>query len=176
MSRTRELTQTDSIEAQSAKNFVLVGFIFYIIGALTQLGFIAAGLVLGSILRQPPFNVGFDLPFATLGVLPLIFGAAVFALTIGLTVWTWITMKNIGEGKYPDARTATLVSGIFGIFLAWLIGGIFLLIAYGKLGEAIRGKQLPQAAPQREGRICTNCGKPVVWDAKFCEHCGKKLV
>ncbi|MEE9585443.1 MAG: zinc ribbon domain-containing protein [Nitrososphaerales archaeon] len=166
------MTESESLDAQSAKSYALVGFIFYVLSAVgTLIPMLFFGLFSGW-LNEPPFNA--DIPFA-LGPLVLLFFAIPLALNAGFAAWSWITVDNIGKGKYAEARTATLILGIFGIFLAWFIGGIFLLLAYGKLGDVIKGPQVSQAPPQRVGRMCTNCGRPVQWDAKFCEHCGKDL-
>jgi hypothetical protein len=167
------LTEPVSLEAQSAKSYAMVGFIFYVLGAVGSLiPMLFFGLFSGW-LNEPPFNanIGFSLAPLTL----LFFGIPL-ALNAGFAAWSWITVGNIEKGKYAEARTATIILGIFGIFMAWLIGGIFLLLAYGKLGDVIKGPQVSQAAAQRSGRMCTNCGRPVQWDAKFCEHCGKDLV
>lgn len=174
-SKNTKLTTTESVDVQSAGSYSLVGFIFYILSAL---GFLVPLIFFGIFtnwLNEPPFNanipsgIGILMFFAT--VIPL-------ALTVSFAAWTWITIDNIKKGKYAEARTATLILGIFGIFLAWLIGGIFLLLAYGKLGTAQEGPKTPQAKEplqQKTGRICVHCGKPIDWDAKFCEHCGKGL-
>jgi hypothetical protein len=166
------LASSESFEAQSAKSYVLVGFIFYVLSAA---GLAIALLFFGFItgwMNQPPFNA--DVPSA-LAPLSVIFLGIPLALAAGFSTWSWITMDNIDKGKYVEARTATIILGIFGIFFAGLIGGIFLLLAYGKLGDVIRGSPAAVTPPQRTGRICPHCGRPITWDAKFCEHCGKKI-
>ena len=163
------MTSSESVDAQSAKSYALVGFIFY---ALSAVGWLLPLGIFGGLLNGPPFNA--DIP-SNVGILVLLVFAIPIALTAGFAAWSWITVDNIGKGKYAEAQTATIILGIFGIFLAWFIGGIFLLLAYGKLGDVIRGPQAAQAPPQRTGRMCTSCGRPVAWDAKFCEHCGKDL-
>jgi uncharacterized membrane protein (DUF485 family) len=161
------LTGTDSIDLQSAKSYVLVGLIFYLLGALIWIfGFLGASLFMGGFMGTGmmggfPIAVGF----------PSVF----LIISVAFTVWTWITLNNINAGRYKDAQTATLILGIFGIFFAWLVGGIFLLLANGKLDNVIREQTVPKETPQRTGRICVKCGKPVGWDAKFCQHCGKDL-
>ncbi len=167
-----ELTTSESVEAQSAKSYVLVGLIFYVLGSVGwSFGMVGMGF---AFFGSPSQMMG-DMEF-TPGFFPFVFPMGVFlTLTAGFAIWSWITWDNIGKGKYAEARTATIILGIFGIFLAWLIGGIFLLLAYGKLGDVMRGTQVSQAPPQRTGRMCTHCGRPVGWDAKFCEHCSKEL-
>ena len=167
-----KLASSESIETQSVKSYVLVGLIFYVLGTIGwSFWMIGMGFAFFGSSSQMMGNMGF-----TPGFFPFVFPMGVFfALTAGFAVWSWITWDNIRKGKYAEARTATLILGIFGIFLAWLIGGIFLLLAYGKLGTVIEGPKAPQATPQLAGRICVHCGKPIAWDAKFCEHCGEGL-
>lgn len=163
---------SDNLDAQSAKSYALIGFIFYILGIIGNLipilffGFIVDWL------SEPPFNA--DIPIGISPIIIFVFGIPL-ALTVGFSVWCWITIDNIGKGKYEEARTATIILGIFGIFLAWLIGGIFLLLSYGKLGDVIRADKTVRTPDQSRQRFCVKCGKPVSWDAKFCEHCGKDL-
>jgi hypothetical protein len=163
---------SENFDAQSAKSYALIGFIFYILGIIGNLipilffGFIVDWL------NEPPFNA--DIPLEISPIIIMVFGIPL-ALTVGFSVWSWITVDNIEKGKYEEARTATIILGIFGIFLAWLIGGIFLFLSYGKLGDVIRGDKVIQSSTQSRGRICVKCGRPVSWDAKFCEHCGKDL-
>jgi hypothetical protein len=176
MFRADELTVSESVEAQSAKNYALVGFVFYVLGLVGWIGLMWFFFSFLSVLRGPPFNVDLSGVPITFGFFPFVIPVGVFfALTAGFTVWSLVTMDNIGKGKYAEARTASLVLGIFGIFLAWIIGGIFLLLAYGRLGDAMRGTEVSRVPPQGAARICTNCGKPVGRDAKFCGHCGRQL-
>ncbi|MFQ6126661.1 MAG: hypothetical protein ACE5R6_18955 [Candidatus Heimdallarchaeota archaeon] len=64
----------------------------------------------------------------------------VFLVSVGLTLWAYITYKKITEGNYADARTYSLVLGILGLFPPFgsFIGGIFFLLAYGRLGDVLR--------------------------------------
>ncbi len=151
----------------------MVGLIFYVLGAVGNFLPLLLWGFIESTLEEPPFNV--DMNFTT-SFFPLVFPFGIgFALTAGFSFWTWVTWDNINKGKYVAARTACLVLGIFGLGLAWLIGGIFLLMAYGKLGDVLREPQVTPTPTQPAGRICTQCGRPIAWDAKFCEHCGKEL-
>ena len=154
----------ESAAANTARSYALVGFIFYILGVL--------GWVIG--ISAMIFTAQFwapELPtpmrFMFFPMIPMgIFGAA----TIGFAIWSWFTLQSIQNRRYEDARTASLVLGIIGIFLAWLIGGIFFLLAYSKLGEVIRPTMQPP--PQR---FCVNCGRAVSEGMKFCSHCGKEV-
>jgi len=122
-------------------------------------------------LQRPPFNVGIDLNIWPI-TLPI---AAFTSITTGLTVWSWITYSNIGKGRYFEARTATLILGIFGIVLAWVIGGVFILLAYSKLGEVIGYSSIQSKTIHLSGRNCVSCGKTIRPNSKFCEHCGNKI-
>jgi hypothetical protein len=154
------------VAASTVRSYVLVGFIFYCLGAVawsvsllgTALFFIPVG--------GPPFGPAVFFPF----FFPIGFFAA---LTIGFAWWSWLTLRNVEEGRYAEARTPSLLLGVFGLFLAWLVGGIFLLLAYAKLGEI-----LAPAPPSVMGsplRVCLSCGRAVAPNAKFCPHCGKPL-
>ncbi len=167
---------TESVEGNSAKTFALVGFIFYLLGFITNLIPLLIFLPLrGMMMGGGPFRNEFaDISFG--GFFPIVFPFGIFlALTAGFTVWSWITYDNIRKGKYAEARTATLILGTFGIFLAWLIGGILLILAYSKLGDVMKERQTAQVTQKPTGRMCPKCGRPIDWEAKFCEHCGKKL-
>ena len=152
--------------ASTARSYLLVGFIFYLLGAVVW----AVGLAF--VLALAPFWVGSTTHMGFV-VFPFLFPFGILgALTIGFTWWSWKAMEAVDQGRYEDARTASLVLGIFGIFLAFLVGGILLLLAYGKLGEALH----PVVAAREAGqRFCVACGRAVAADARFCAHCGAEL-
>lgn len=152
--------------ASTAKSYILVGFIFYLLGAA---GWI---IVLTAFLAFTPFWIG-QVSHMGLILFPGLFPLGVFgALTLGFTWWSWVAMEHVDQGRYEDARTASLVLGIFGIFLAFLVGGIFLLLAHGKLGEALHPAVAVRGPDQR---FCVKCGRAVAADARFCSHCGAEL-
>jgi hypothetical protein len=158
--------------AESAKTYTIVGLIFYVLGVIGNLIPLLFFGFFSDWLERPPFNA--DIPFS-IGPFFLLFFGIPLAFNVGFAVWSWITLANIGKEKFFEARTAAIILGIFGIFLAWIIGGLFFLLAYGKLGEAISGTSAKLETPLSKHRICIHCGKPVGWDVKFCEHCGKDL-
>ena len=164
-----KLENSDTFKVQSAKSFSLVGLIFYILGTL---GWLIPLSIFAGVISYAPFNV--NMP-GNVGLIIFIIFGAFTALSVGFTVWCWITMDNISKGKYVDARTASLVLGIFGLVLGWVIGGIFMLLTYSELGEILSPNQTPTPQSQPTGRMCTGCGKPIKWDVKFCEHCGKQM-
>ena len=172
---TAEWSAYQQAEAQSARTFALVGFVFYLIGAVVGGIWIVTILVAFTVFPTGmPMGVFF---FPALG--PGIF----LAIAAGLTVWSWTNLKQIEAGRYQDAQAPTLVLGIVGLAFALLIGGIFLIIAYAKLSNVIfpRPAATPMAAPppiaspQPGGRVCPNCGRPIPMDAQFCSYCGEKL-
>ncbi len=168
-------TAYQQTEAQSARTFALVGFVFYLIGAVGWGGLLVASLLTFFFIPvSPPFG------FETLG---FIFPLIPLAVSVGLTVWSWGTLQRIEQGGYQDAQAPVLVLGILGLFFALVIGGIFLILAYAKLGNVVSPRlaapvmaaPLPVAPLPAGGRMCPNCGRPIPMDAKFCNHCGHEL-
>lgn len=158
-------------EVQSARTFALVGFIFF---ALVAAGWAIVGLALLFATVAPFF---FLFPwFIPFGIF--------FGLSVGLTFWSWATVRDIEAGRYPPAETASLVLGILGIFVN-LISGIFFLLAYTKLTELRRYAYGPPPAygpsmygppsPPPADRYCVHCGRAVLRGARFCASCGKEL-
>jgi len=156
--------------ANTARSYAIVGFIFYVLAAVLDIFF----------LFVDPLG-----------------GLIWLLLSVGLTAWAALTFSNIEKGHYTEAHTASLVLGILGLFFGLLIGGIFFLLAYGKLGELIHPQpsygfqpyphnypqQFPEAPPPQPSpafnpmnqRFCVNCGRPVLAGSKFCPNCGKEL-
>lgn len=103
-----------------------------------------------------------------------------FLVSVGLTLWAYITYKKIDEGNYAEARTYSLVLGILGLFpfFGSFIGGIFFLLANGKLGDVLRMIQVtsyPSTLIPVSNRICVECGRIVGIEGHFCSQCGAKL-
>jgi hypothetical protein len=138
---------------ETARTYASVGFIFYILSAIGGLIGVLAFLFV---------VIGF--PFFA------IIGSVFFLLFIPgilLAMFAWITVRDIDRGVHGRARTNSLILGILGLFFGLLIGGIFFLLAYSKLGES--------TAHLSPTRFCVNCGRAVSSDAKFCSNCGKEL-
>ncbi len=151
--------------AESARTYALIGFIFYVLSAI---GWVI-GVMVSAVFIVPATAMGFTTMF-----FPLFFPFGVFAaISVGFAWWSWTTMQQIEQGRYADARTPSLVLGILGLFFAWLIGGIFFLLAYGKLGEIVMPAYVP--APPPTQRFCVQCGRAVHPQSKFCGNCGKEL-
>jgi hypothetical protein len=160
--------------ARTARTYALIGFIFYVLS--TAAGFIGA-LVITFFFVTSISTAASTTPPTTIIAFPF-FGLIMFAAFllfipgIILTIFARTTVRNIDAGRYSQARTYSLILGIIGLFFGMLIGGIFFLLAYAKLGESTMQPATLQPLPQR---FCVKCGRAVPLDAKFCPHCGKEL-
>lgn len=112
--------------AATAKTLILVGLILEIIVAV------------GSLL------VGLLTLFAGVGIILVAF--AVVALFVLYLVYEF-TYKRIQQGNFAGARTPTLVWTILLFLTLSIISAILFLIAYVKLGDAIRESQAVAVAP-----------------------------
>ena len=173
-------TAYQQTEAQSARTFALVGFVFYILASVVSgIFFVVSLFVFQFFVTSASFDFG---PFG-FGAFPFIFQGVFLGVVVALTVWTWGTLQKIEQGAYRDAQAPVLVQGILGLFFAFLIGGIFLIIGYAKLGNVVSPRPAvpvmaapaPVAPQPAGGRVCPNCGRPIPMDAKFCNHCGHEL-
>ncbi len=166
-------TSYQQTEAKSARTFALVGLVFYALGTAVWGSLLVAALVTF-------FFIGISVPFG-FGAFGFIFPLIPLGVSVGLTVWSWSTLQRIGRGGYQDAQAPVLVLGILGLFFANFIGGIFLIVAYVKLGNVISPQPPVMAAPvpvapqPAGGRVCPNCGRPIPMDAKFCNYCGHEM-
>lgn len=162
-------------EAQSARTFALIGFIFFAI-TVAILGLVTLVVFFGAVFFS---TIGFGQGYGFFFPFPFFFPFGIFlALSLGLTFWSWTSLKDIEAGRYRQAETSSLVLGILGLFVN-IISGIFFLLAYIKLTNVSRYAQAgppPIYAPATPAsRFCVNCGRAVAIDAKFCHHCGKEL-
>jgi hypothetical protein len=157
-----------------ARTYALVGFIFYVlstvvgfIGVLGIAFFFVTSVSTATSTTPPAAVVAF--PFFGL----ILFAAFLFFIPgIILTIFARTTVRNIDTGRYSQARTYSLILGIIGLFFGMLIGGIFFLLAYAKLGESPTQPFTLQPLPRR---FCVKCGRAVPLDAEFCPHCGNEL-
>lgn len=152
-------------EVNSTKTIALLGLIFYGVATLGSF----------SDLLRPPWDLN---PF-----FPWIFSiwrGFGFLLSVGFTIWAYITYRNINEGRYIDARTSSLLLGIFGLlpFIGSFLGGLFFLIVHWKLGLVIQIGHSPiysSASISASSRFCTQCGRIVGADNLYCVQCGMQL-
>ena len=168
----------EKFEANTAKNYITVGLVFYLIpafGAFAAL--IGVSWAFWSAIPWITWRNTAGAPAIAL----LLIGLGVL-VNIGLTYWAWTTYKKIDEGNYEAARTSSLVLGILGLlpFLGSFIGGIFFLLAYAKLGDVLRWAAYPAtpvAFPSGPAstRFCVSCGRNVDAHNLFCAHCGAQL-
>jgi polyferredoxin len=173
-------TTYQQTEAQSARVFVLVGFAFYLLASVVLGIFFVLSLFTFQFFVTPG---SFDFGPVGFGALGVIFQGVFLGIAVGLAVWTWGTLQKIQEGQYQEARDPALVQGILGLFFAFLVGGIFLILAYAKLGNVVSPRPAypvmaapaPVAPQPAGGRVCPNCGRPIPMDAKFCNYCGHEM-
>jgi hypothetical protein len=115
---------------QTAKTLILVGLILQLIFALIFV------LALGALAFVA----------ATFGVFPII---AVFYIAVGLLGFIFLFLvwmfcyKPVREGRYEQAKTPTLIFAILSLITINIIAGVLYLIAYIKLGDAVREQQMP---------------------------------
>ena len=160
----------------TARNYALVGFIFYVLSVVAALiGLVVIAFIMSTVMYSSsnisptPFPGTYFYPsFSLLFIfLPLAF--VLFVPGVILTIFAWMTVRDIDMGRYGQARTYSLILGIVGLFFGMLIGGIFFLLAHSKLSELTA-----QPTQQLGRRFCVNCGNPVPGDAKYCGRCGKE--
>ncbi|MFQ6012024.1 MAG: zinc ribbon domain-containing protein [Thermoplasmata archaeon] len=160
-------------EAQSARTFALVGFVFYIIGAA-----VAGISVLTTLVAVAAFTMPGMVGFPGAFFFSFLFSAVFLGAAVFLTLWAWGTLQDIEAGNYLKAQAPSLVLGVLGLFFALIVGGIFLILAYVKIGNVVGPvSATPHVATPRAvgGRICPHCGRPIAMDAQFCSYCGERL-
>jgi len=94
---------------------------------------------------------------------------------------------NTKSWAYYTALITCIISMIFAFFFI-IFSPIYLLILFLFVAAAIvlfyyrnmyiRDEQKTSAYPRYEpsqGRRCTNCGRPIPFDAILCPYCGKKF-
>ncbi|MEF8879603.1 MAG: hypothetical protein V5A64_04350 [Candidatus Thermoplasmatota archaeon] len=109
----------------------------------------------------------------------------VFVLFIGVLaagIWVYLDAKKRGE---PGGLwlTVVLISNYVGLII-WLI--FRPTLKQGKQEDrkyiesnlnysSIASTKYNTYKTDTRGRICTNCGRPIPFDAKLCPYCGKKF-
>ncbi len=160
---------------ETAETLVLVALILQVIGGV---------LVLAAISWLFGFSILYPYPFAWAAVTA---SAAVVVLILVFLYFAYTTSyRRIREGNYRGAETPTLVIGIISLFLG-VLPGIFYLIGYLKLGDAIHEQvgpaygvaprvAPPTVTPPTAGVACPACGRVhPVGAYQFCPNCGQKL-
>ncbi len=160
----------------TAESLVLVGLILQVLGGVIAL--VGIAWFFG-------FSLLFPYPFAWAAVAAAAVGAA--AILAFLYFAYTLSYDRIRKGKYQEAQAATLVLGILSLFLG-VIPGILYIIAYVKLGDAVREQQgfgpgfppayvaPPPAASLPPQVACKGCGRVYpLGQFGFCPGCGQRL-
>jgi len=158
--------------AGSAETLVLIALILQVIGGV---------LLTGGIVWLFGFSVIHPFPYA--------WAAVTAAVTVGVIVLVFLyfaytlSYQRIQRGDYSGAQTPTLIIGILSLF-AGLIPGIFYLVGYVKIGDAIREQQSPLPGQGTLSPVlapaalvaCKGCGRVhPLGQFAFCPNCGQKL-
>ena len=145
---------------------------------------ILVGLILDIILEVILVTVG--LLFLVVPILgALVLGLALIGFVWIALVWVF-SYQRVVEGDYEGARTPTLVFAILSLVTAGVIPGVLFLIAYIKLGDALREGAVPYPAwaappaPLLSGavagtRFCSYCGRANAATGAYCQACGAPL-
>lgn len=158
--------------ASTAETLVLIALILQVIGGVIL--FAAFAALIGLSLVHP-----FQYAWLAATTVAIVAAVVVVFLYFAYT----LSYDRIRRGDYAGAQTPTLVIGILSIF-AGVLPGIFYLIGYAKLGDAIREQQamtpgygFPAAsAPAATLVACKGCGRVYPIGAyAFCPSCGQKL-
>jgi hypothetical protein len=144
-----------SPSGQTAKTLILVGLILQGIFVLFLLGF---------------------------GAVLLIVFIGIFLLAAGALGLIWLILVYLfsyqpaRDGNYEGARTPTLVFTILSFLTLSIIPAILYLIAYIKLGDAVREVAAPMPSqflpPAPRMQVCLKCGSLRQGPGAFCAHCG----
>lgn len=111
----------------TAKTLILVGLILQMIFVLI---FFGIGIPLLAFAALFPLLAVIYVAFGVLGIVWLIL------------IWMF-SYQPVREGRYEAAKTPTLVFAILSLVTLGIISGILYLIAFIKLGDAIREAQMP---------------------------------
>jgi hypothetical protein len=114
----------------TAKTLILIGLILQLIFALIYL--FVLGVVAVVFAAVGAFPV-FALIYVAFGVIGFIFL---------FLIWT-MCYKPVKEGRYEAAKTPTLIFAILSLITFSFISGILYIVAYVKLGDAVREQQMP---------------------------------
>jgi hypothetical protein len=169
--------------AGTAQTLILIGFIFQIIISVILIIGIGVVFLIASLAAAvfPPAAIG--------SIIFLAFGAIDIVL---LYVAYEYSYKPAREGQYEAARGPTLLLGILGLIFGLVITGIFYIIGYVKLGDAVNELRQPMhvypgqypATPMAPGPMMTMqqpmapvapmpAAAPVAPAAPVCPRCGR---
>jgi hypothetical protein len=161
-----ELPHSES--GETAHTLILIGLIFQVIEVAVLLG-------IGLFLSVLPGLGGLVLGLGVVGILWVVL---IYAFSYRRTL----------DGDYEGARTPTLVFAILSLLGFGIIPGILYIVAYSKLGDAVRetaplapswGPPAPAwtaPTPAAGTKFCPACGKPNPTTSRFCAACGAPLL
>ena len=175
--------------ASTAETLILIAFIFQ---AIVSIIFLIPLGVVALIAATGVVFFGFGFIFA---IIYIALGAVdVLLLYVGYA-YSYSATRN---GQYEAARSPTLVLGILGLFLGFIIVGVLYLVAYVKLGDAVNEMRQPvygypgpgyypgpvpgaapgYAPPQTplQGSNPTSPGAAAVPTGPACPRCGRPSV
>jgi hypothetical protein len=120
--------------------------------------------------------------FEHTGELILVALLALFGTLFIILGWGILTLKS---WAFYLTVIVSIVSFIYGFTLIVIFGPLFLILLILFLlivAILFRYKQLYQKTVNIQqnniytrGRLCTNCGRPIPFDALLCPYCGKKF-
>ena len=126
--------------SESAKTLVLVAIILQVVFSLIAVFIYAAVFAVVPATTIGPGGTTVSTGFPAAGlfiVLASVFGG------IGL-LWIlldyFLLYKKIADGRIEETDTTSLVLGILQLLFGGLIPGILILVAHGKIGDAINNK------------------------------------
>ena len=108
---------------KEAKTYAKVGLAFYLTSSLVYLSIV-------TLLRV---SVGHVMAFAFIFI---------FIISLGLSYYSWVTVKQIDQGRYESARMDILILGILGVMFGLVLSGIFFLFSYRSLCHGIHASHL----------------------------------
>lgn len=155
---------------ETAELLVLIGLILQLIGGVVAVVLVAWVVGLTAAVTNPYIWV--------VGVAALI--ALVLVIAFLYVAYTY-SYCRIKAADYEGAQTPTLIVGIVSLIFG-VIPGILYLVAYVKLGDAVREARGPPAGPTQWAApygahvACRGCGRIYfVGQYSFCPHCGQRF-
>jgi Na+/H+-dicarboxylate symporter len=94
----------------------------------------------------------------------------IIPLIIAILVGIWIYKDAEKRGKSGALWLILLI--VASIFFSF-IGFIIILVIWLATRPPIGARPEQQPFVQQQGRVCTNCGRPIPMDAQVCPYCGK---
>jgi hypothetical protein len=167
------VARASSPSGETATTLILVGLIVDVV-------FEAILIVLGAAVVRGPFGGVVLLALAGIGLLWVVL----------IYLFSYVRVRR---AEYEDARPPTLVFAILSLITLALIPGILFLIAYVKLGDAVReqpatashawGAPAPPVPPLPLAsavavpatRYCSYCGRADTSGGQYCTGCGAPL-